>query len=354
MNSPVLNTDSKSGGEEYESHSHKPVAEVDSGNRHLQSNGDPESDREQLLQPRPSVGSLASSVNDVHPSRTPLPGGCSPLVAKCGAALKAGAGCGMGGVGGGGSGGGGGEGNGPASESTTPLKISGCLKSESRKVSGLQLLEEPKPKLERKLSKTSFLLPSNFENNNRCDSTAALRRMHLNVGGRHFEIARKLLSRYPHTRLGKIARRLAALSSHKEGEESGPESDEERHARHKLLEEQVLELCDDFELPPPDDESRLMHVGTIDEKCKSSLGESLAGGATPVGTSGRREERFGFERRRHRYCGSLYFERDSTSFPMIVNFYRTGKLHVTDEMCTLNFAEDLEYWGIEAVSIIAS
>ena len=27
--------------------------------------------------------------------------------------------------------------------------------------------------------------------------------------------------------------------------------------------------------------------------------------------------------------------------------YRTGKLHVVDEMCVMAFADDLDYWGIE-------
>ena len=119
-------------------------------------------------------------------------------------------------------------------------------------------------------------------------------RMQLNVGGKHFEIARALLVRHPRTRLG----RLACLLE----DSSDPSPDE------------LLNYCDDFRLPP---------------KVPSNSSENFEWSD----------------------CPKFYFERDGTALPMLLNFYRNGKLHVTDEMCVINFAEELKYWNIKTVSI---
>ena len=122
-------------------------------------------------------------------------------------------------------------------------------------------------------------------------------RMHINVGGTHFEIARALLVRLPRTRLG----RLACLLE----ESSDPSPDA------------LLNYCDDFRLST--DASNGSGTRNSSEKFESSD------------------------------CPTFYFERDATALPMLLYFYRTGKLHVALGMCVINFAEELEYWKIKTV-----
>ena len=44
-----------------------------------------------------------------------------------------------------------------------------------------------------------------------------------------------------------------------------------------------------------------------------------------------------------------FFDRHPLPFQAVLSFYRTGALHISDQMCIMAFSDDLEYWGIDEV-----
>ena len=45
-----------------------------------------------------------------------------------------------------------------------------------------------------------------------------------------------------------------------------------------------------------------------------------------------------------------FFDRHPHSFLSIINYYRTGKLHLIDNMCVISYDDDLIYWDINEFS----
>lgn len=46
-----------------------------------------------------------------------------------------------------------------------------------------------------------------------------------------------------------------------------------------------------------------------------------------------------------------FFDRSSEMFEYIMNYYKTGRLHVMDQLCAVSFLQEIEYWGIDELSI---
>lgn len=141
------------------------------------------------------------------------------------------------------------------------------------------------------------------------------------VGAHKFQVRRTILAQLPDTRLGRIARLVASLWSrsdadaghcsnghtHPVGGDSNltPNKDTVLEPAGRAQEEQLLlqeisELCDYF------DESR----------------------------------------RRCVFC------RHSESFSTILDYYRTGELHLARDVCFREIQRDLIYWGIDPVRLL--
>ncbi|XP_075070078.1 potassium voltage-gated channel subfamily V member 1 isoform X2 [Mixophyes fleayi] len=46
-----------------------------------------------------------------------------------------------------------------------------------------------------------------------------------------------------------------------------------------------------------------------------------------------------------------FFDRSSQMFEYIMNYYKTGRLHVMDQLCAVSFLQEIEYWGIDELSL---
>uniref|UniRef100_S4R8I9 BTB domain-containing protein n=1 Tax=Petromyzon marinus TaxID=7757 RepID=S4R8I9_PETMA len=42
-----------------------------------------------------------------------------------------------------------------------------------------------------------------------------------------------------------------------------------------------------------------------------------------------------------------FFDRDPEVFRLVFTYYRTGVLWVSDELCPINYVEEIQYWGLQ-------
>lgn len=117
------------------------------------------------------------------------------------------------------------------------------------------------------------------------------KRVTINVGGVKHEVLWSTLERLPHTRLGKLANIILRSYQQIKGKSSIGDQDVQLNS----LNESIMALCDDY------------------EPCLTEF----------------------------------FFDRHPRSFSTILNFYRTGKLHLVEEMCVMSYSEDLIYWNVD-------
>lgn len=142
------------------------------------------------------------------------------------------------------------------------------------------------------------------------------------VGAHKFQVRRTILAQLPDTRLGRISRLVASLWSRSDAD-AGHCSNGYTHP-----------VGGDSNVTPPNKDTVLEPAGRAQEEQRllQEISELC--------------DYFDESRRRFVFC------RQSESFSTILDYYRTGELHLARDVCFREIQSDLIYWGIDPVRLL--
>lgn len=172
----------------------------------------------------------------------------------------------------------------------------------------------------------------------------------LNVGGVRHETLWSTLLKMPKTRLWRLAYTVCYLFRHRQAQnqtviEDKP-SNASKSSNNKPCEVTKSSACSSSSWSMEKHSGSDHSIDVSGRKDESSTIVSTTNRGPVVGQV--------LKKSILKYCddfnlntNEFYFDRQPRSFSSIIDYYRTGKLHLPDELCVISYKDDLDYWQIE-------